>query len=95
MTIPFPDNSPQAFGLLTRSEQQLVLDWIARNVRHRKPWDRPYIGSGSHLLGIMCDDTGLYCSPGVLKGAMLTAGYVPREWNRIHWRYADIVVEGW
>lgn len=83
------ENGYEDAGLITdhtESEQEIVRDWISKNLYPRKTVlsDRTSYG----LKHILQRDIGIYLTNNEFKDAMLLAGYEPANPNELNWHYA-------
>ncbi len=70
---------------LSKEEQEVVFDWIAKNIQPRKTENRRLSSYG--LKHVLQRDTGIYITNNQFKDAMLLCGYTPVRVNELNWRY--------
>lgn len=75
-------DSPERFDELPCEQQEIIRRWTRESLR---PCKTPLYKATSYLLKhIQERDTGLYCTNGQFKGAMLRCGYEPVNPNALN-----------
>jgi len=76
-------NHPSDFDTLTEPEQTALLYWIEHAIsRAKKADDRSSYGLKHDF-----EREGFYITNGQFKGAMLQAGYSPKDANELNWTF--------
>lgn len=70
---------PENFDKMTPENQQLLIDWINRNLRPIKSFNPKRTSYG------MKQRYASYCDNGEFKGAMLKAGYRVKDKDALNW----------
>lgn len=71
------EDTPRELLNLSDDQQQKIIDWCEDNIYWRKTYNMEI---SSYKLKHFCEhDVGFYVSNGQLKGAMLMAGFLPKN----------------
>jgi len=82
--------SPRQFFLLPEDQRRIVRDWIEANVRPAPPSRWRVVSQW--LRNMMQEDTGLYVNHSAMRGALLHAGYRPKDIYTSSWSSLDAKV---
>jgi hypothetical protein len=78
-----PEDRPEAYEKLAPAEQTALLEWIRLAIKPAKT----IAPNTSYGIKHDFESVGFYISNGQLKGAMLTAGYVPGDPDELNWEF--------
>jgi hypothetical protein len=78
-----PEDRPEAYEKLAPAEQAALLEWIRLAIKPAKT----IAPNTSYGIKHDFEWVGFYISNGQLKGAMLTAGYVPGDPDELSWEF--------
>jgi hypothetical protein len=78
-----PEDRPEAYEKLAPAEQTALLEWIRLAIKPAKT----IAPNTSYGIKHDFEVPGFYITNGQLKGAMLTAGYVPVDPSELNWEF--------
>ena len=78
-----PEDRPEAYARMTAVEQATLLEWIRLAIKPAKT----IAPTTSYGIKHDFEVPGFYITNGQLKGAMLTAGYVPVDPSELNWEF--------
>jgi hypothetical protein len=76
-------DSPAEFDVLPPAKQAALLAWIAQVMKPASTFGRHTSYGIKHAF----EDVGFYVTNGEFKGAMLVAGYVPKDPDELNWTF--------
>lgn len=74
-------NSPEEYGALTKLEKAAIQEWIKLAIQPANQ----YTDRSSYGIKHDFERVGFYISNGEFKGAMLAAGYTPKDEKALNW----------